>query len=216
VNWYGYVNNRPLNLVDPSGLEPKSDPGFISDIGNANYTDIYLKQKQLESIEKERWEARIRKDEAHKRAGGKDLINGRGGKIAPPTGDYLDDRPSGPHEGIDIILGTADDKWHTAPGTPVYSEDNGVVIDCTKKSGAPGGYTIWIKSDQNALAPEEDLFYIHVAPLSILSKGDHIVRGELIGYISGEYNWHLHFQIGEKHKTKSPYLFFEKIGKEDE
>ncbi len=31
VNWYGYVNNRPLNLVDPMGLFPRDDDGFVID-----------------------------------------------------------------------------------------------------------------------------------------------------------------------------------------
>ncbi|HOX92525.1 MAG TPA: RHS repeat-associated core domain-containing protein, partial [Spirochaetales bacterium] len=63
TNWYVYVNNRPLNLVDPSGLAPRQDKGMIID-GDEGLSDKhYAKKEKRRKINKKIQEEDIKAKE---------------------------------------------------------------------------------------------------------------------------------------------------------
>ncbi len=135
------------------------------------------------------------------RAAGTDMINLRNRMIEPKSGAYRHPRRGGPHPGIDILnIYYSPMEWQ-----PIYAENDGIVKQIYGPAGDPGGMVIDIQTNKNAIVPNKRELYIHMNP--IVSVGNSVVRGQLIGYVSDVSRPHLHYQIGIR-ETKNPSAYY--------
>ena len=102
------------------------------------------------------------------------------------------------HDGIDI----------PAPrGTPIVAVDNGVVVHSDDTIRGYGNMIV--------LAHGEDIFTVYAHNRkNLVSKGDKVRRGEVIGHVGNtgrSTGPHLHFEIRVKNKVRNPAQFLSRI-----
>lgn len=102
------------------------------------------------------------------------------------------------HDGIDI----------PAPrGTPIVAVDNGVVVHSDNTIRGYGNMIV--------LAHGEDIFTVYAHNRkNLVSKGDKVRRGEVIGHVGNtgrSTGPHLHFEIRVKNKVRNPAQFLSRI-----
>ncbi len=102
------------------------------------------------------------------------------------------------HDGIDI----------PAPrGTPIVAVDNGVVVHSDDTIRGYGNMIV--------LAHGEDVFTVYAHNRkNLVSKGDKVRRGEVIGHVGNtgrSTGPHLHFEIRVKNKVRNPAQFLSRI-----
>jgi hypothetical protein len=121
--------------------------------------------------------------------------------ITSKFGELESFRGSSPHRGIDFAMGE---------GTPLYSIRNAVVERVVDFKQFSGGKMIFLKWEDGKTA-----VYGHLSKFANVKVGQHVQKGELIGYsgnsgaVVGENGgYHLHFAIkeGEKFLNPSPYI----------
>lgn len=106
---------------------------------------------------------------------------------------------SNPHKGLDL-------GWHDYQGEPVYSINDGTVLDVGKSTGSGNaGNYIWIKHNYDS---KNDLLsrYCHLKDNSIkVKKGQAVTRGQQIASMGGTYGYatHLHFEMWKVPKNYS-------------
>ena len=106
---------------------------------------------------------------------------------------------SNPHKGLDL-------GWHDYQGEPVYSINDGTVLDVGKSTGSGNaGNYIWIKHNYDS---KNDLLsrYCHLKDNSIkIKKGQKVTRGQQIASMGGTYGYatHLHFEMWKVPKNYS-------------
>lgn len=106
---------------------------------------------------------------------------------------------SNPHKGVDL-------GWHEYQGEPVYSINDGTVLDIGKSTGSNNaGNYIWIKHNFDS---KNDLIsrYCHLKDNSIkVKKGQKVSRGQQIASMGGTYGYvtHLHFEMWKVPKNYS-------------
>ena len=92
-----------------------------------------------------------------------------GKRVAPTTG------ASTYHKGIDI---------GASEGNELVAVTNGTITFASFLGG--GGYTITI-TDENTDNGEFKYSYCHCSPTYIVSKGDYVYKGQVIGYVGPRY-----------------------------
>ena len=143
---------------------------------------------------------------------GYENISSHFGKRTSPTS-----RASTYHSGIDI----------PAPeGTNLYAIEDSVIIFASW--GAGGGYTITYQLTHHS---DIKVSYCHVSPIMYVSKGDHVVKGQLIGTVGPKNIYgivnnpyrdssgnptngastgcHLHFTIKLNNQAVNPLNYYE-------
>lgn len=101
------------------------------------------------------------------------------------------------HKGVDLGIRV---------GSPIYSPANGVVISAKNAGGKCGGF---VKIDHGKYETK----YCHLSKFDIVSKGDKVIKGQIIGLTGGEKGTiyagnsrgpHLHYEVLVNGKHVNP------------
>ncbi len=210
TNMFAYCNNNPVMFIDPTGEAMRA----ISLILN-------LFRKLVQAITK------IKPETLSILTTTQQTTQTSKYKCVWPTGkvhivdDYPSYRSGGEHHGTDFA---------GKEGDPIYASMSGTVIYCVQKYNNdansianPKDYS-WMSSGTESwgnyvgIRLDSDntvvIYYAHQIKNSVVSSGQHVDAGQLIGYIGNTGNSsgpHLHYQVKKNGVNVNPADYLPKV-----